>query len=248
VLLNLTGLQPAVSTVTGIQNAASYQSGTVSPGELVVIYGTGVGPAQLTGLSVTSGNTVDTAIGNTRIFFDGIAAPMIYAASGQLSAVVPYEVSNRATTMVEIKTGDSYSTAFAVTVAATAPGLFQLNPGASTQIAMFNQDGTLNSPSNPAPKGSVVTCYGTGEGATTPTSTNGQINSKTFPKPLQTGTVTVGGLNASIAYLAAAPGFVAGVFQLNFTVPAAAPTNSATPVVLTIGGAHSLGTATMAVK
>jgi uncharacterized protein (TIGR03437 family) len=247
-LLNLQGAQPSPAVVTGYQNAASYQGGVVSPGEVIVIYGNGFGPAQLTSLSLTSGGSVDSSTGETRVFFDGIAAPMVYAASGQLSVVVPYEVTNAAITMMEVKTGDVYSAAFPIPVAATAPGLFLADPGNSTQIALFNQDGTLNSAANPAAKGSIVTCYGTGEGATNPASTNGQINTQTLPKPLLTGALKVGSQTAAINYLGAAPGFVAGVFQLNFTVPGGAASGSASPVVLTIGGNSSLANATMAIQ
>jgi len=49
-------------------------------------------------------------------------------------------------------------------------------------------------------------------------------------------------------YLGAGPGFVAGVFQLNFTVPVNSPSNPAAPVVLTIGGRSSAATATMAIQ
>jgi uncharacterized protein (TIGR03437 family) len=115
-------------------------------------------------------------------------------------------------------------------------------------LALFNADGSLNSSANPAAKGSVVTCFGTGEGATNPSSTNGQINTKTLPKPLQTGSLRVGNQTATISYLGAGPGFVAGVFQLNFTVPASAPSGPAQPVVLTIGGKASQSSATMAIQ
>ena len=248
VLLNLNGAQPAPSVITGIQNAASYQSGSVSPGELIVIYGNGFGAAQLTGISLTTGGSVDTATGGTRVFFDGIAAPMIYSAPDQLSLVVPYEVANRATTMMEVQTNGVYSAAYPMLVSTTAPGLFLSDPANSMQIALFNADGSLNSASNPAAKGSIVTCYGTGEGATTPTSTNGQINTKTLPKPLVAGTLKVGGQTATINYLGAAPGFVAGIFQMNFTVPTGAASGSASPVVLTIGGKNSQANATMAIQ
>ena len=250
VLLKIKGDQPETAMINAIQNAAGYQpGGPVSPGELIVIYGNGFGPGQLTPLTtVNNGALVDTATGSTRVFFDGIAAPVIYAASGQVSVAVPYEVANRFTTTMEVQTNGVYSAAFPIKVSATAPGLFMVDPGNSMQLALFNQDGTPNTPDNPAPKGSIVTCYGTGEGATTPTSTNGQINTKTLPKPLNTGTVRVGGQNATVNYLGAASGFVAGVFQLNFTVPNTATSGAVVPVTLTVGGNTSQANATMAVQ
>jgi uncharacterized protein (TIGR03437 family) len=248
VMLKLQGAAPEAGAVSAIQNAASYISGAVSPGEVVILYGDAFGASALTGITLTKAGAVDTATGETRVYFDGIAAPMVYSAPNQVSVVVPYEVANRATTMVEVQTNGIYSAAFPVAVVSTAPGLFFADAAHSTQLALFNEDGTVNSPDNPAPKGSIVTCYGTGEGATTPTSTNGQINSKTFPRPLAASSLRVGGQAATISYLGAAPSFVAGVFQLNFTVPASAASGASVPVVLTIGGRTTQANATMAVK
>jgi uncharacterized protein (TIGR03437 family) len=106
----------------------------------------------------------------------------------------------------------------------------------------------LNGPAHPAPKGSIVTVFGTGEGATVPTVADGQVNSIVFPKPLLPGSATIGGQPAALAYLGAAPGFVAGVLQVNITVPANAPSGAAVPIVLTIGPNKSPATATMAVQ
>jgi uncharacterized protein (TIGR03437 family) len=59
--------------------------------------------------------------------------------------------------------------------------------------------------------------------------------------------LTVGGAAATLGYAASAPGFV-GLMQINLTVPDAAPTGGAVPVVLTIGTAQSPSGVTIAIK
>ena len=50
----------------------------------------------------------------------------------------------------------------------SSPGIFTLNSSGSGQAAVVNENGTVNGPENPAPRGTVVSIYGTGEGQTTP--------------------------------------------------------------------------------
>jgi CheY-like chemotaxis protein len=60
--------------------------------------------------------------------------------------------------------------------------------------------------------------------------------------------VTVGGRPAEILYAGAAPHAVAGLLQVNFRVPADAPTGGAIPLVLTVGDSSSPDGVTMAVR
>jgi uncharacterized protein (TIGR03437 family) len=45
-----------------------------------------------------------------------------------------------------------------------APAFFTTSGDGRGQIAAINQDGTINSPANPAARGSVITLFGTGQG------------------------------------------------------------------------------------
>jgi trimeric autotransporter adhesin len=250
VTVNISGApaSPINVSAAGVTNAATFAAGPVAPGEIITIFGAGYGPATLAGLTVNSVGRVSSAIGTTPVTFDGVPAPLIYAISGQLSAVVPYEVAGQSSTAMLITDSGNFSQSVTLPVASAAPAFFTLNQSGSGQVAMINQDGSINGPGHPAPKGSVVTIYGTGEGITAPASSDGQVNSSVYPKPVQPGSVAVGGQRAALAYLGAAPGFVAGVLQVNVTVPANAPSGNAVPIVLTIGTNSSPATATMAVQ
>jgi hypothetical protein len=123
VSVSLTVTQVPTPVVNAIANAASYSTGAVSPGENIVIFGTGVGPATLARLHVGSNNALDTLVGNTRVLFDGVVSPVIYASATQTSVMVPYGVAGRTSTNVQVEYLGVQSAAIAYNVVATAPGI-----------------------------------------------------------------------------------------------------------------------------
>ena len=129
-------------------NAASYATGAVSPGEMVTLFGTGMGPATAAYATMDPATgKLATTIGGVQVLFNGIPAPMIYASSTQISAVVPYEMAPVASPSVWIKYAGQTSNAYPLTSAATAPGLFTQNASGSGPGAILNQDNSLNGPS-----------------------------------------------------------------------------------------------------
>ncbi|MCE5306882.1 MAG: SBBP repeat-containing protein [Acidobacteriales bacterium] len=233
-------------TAAGIGNAANYVAGKVSPGEIIVIFGKDFGPATLAGLQLVNG-MVATETGETRVLFDGLAAPMVYAASGQVSCVVPYEVASRTTTQVVVEHKKVKSAAVAVPVVEAVPGLFSINASGTGPGAFLNEDTSVNSPANPLERGKIAVFYGTGEGQTTPAGVSGLPAMATFPKPVLPVTVTIGGKSAEVLYAAAAPYMVAGVIQINARVPADTPVGNA-EVIIKAGNNPSQGGITLAVK
>jgi uncharacterized protein (TIGR03437 family) len=121
------------------------------------------------------------------------------------------------------------STAYQLSLATAAPGLFAQNASGSGAGAILNQNNSLNGPSHPAAKGSIVQVYMTGEGQTTPLGVTGAITTVTLPfpqvtpAPVQPIQVWIGGQPALSTYAGEAPGMVAGVMQLNVQIPANAP-------------------------
>jgi len=59
----------------------SYASGPVSPGEIVSIFGTSIGPTNPATLTLTSAGKVSTSIGNVTVSFSGYPAPLTYVSS-----------------------------------------------------------------------------------------------------------------------------------------------------------------------
>ncbi len=129
----------------------------------------------------------------------------------------------------------------------SAPALFTVNAAGAGAAAAQNQDGSLNSAQNPAARGSIVVLYGTGEGSTTPEGIDGQIAASVFPKPVLPVSVTVGGQPVEVLYAGAAPGLVAGIFQINARIPLTSPTGEVA-VVVTVGPNSSPAAVTLSVR
>jgi uncharacterized protein (TIGR03437 family) len=245
---------PQTPTIVRVVNAASYIGGTVSPGELVTIFGTGIGPATAAGAIVDPATgKLATTIGGVQVLFSGVPAPMIYASSTQVSAVAPYEMASVANASVRINFAGETSNADQVTLAVTAPGLFAQNASGSGPGAILNQDNSLNGPGHPAARGSIVQVFMTGEGQTSPAGITGAITTATLPPPqvtpapLQFIQVSIGGQQALWTYAGEAPGMVAGVMQLNVQIPTNAP-SGALPIQVSLGGNMSQSGITVAVQ
>ncbi len=233
-------------TAAAVVDAASFKGAGVAPGEIASLFGTAVGPvtaALNTGFDPATG-ALPTSLGGVSVTFDGVPAPLFYTSAGQLNLQVPYEVTGKKTTAIVVKYQGQQSDSVSVPVLTAQPGLF-LFPGGSQAIAV-NQDGSLNGPSNAAPKGTYVTFYGTGSGNMNPAVETGKPAPASPLSFAQTTTMTIGGLNAPV-YLGGvlAPGFV-GLLQVAAQVPANAQTGTV-PVVLTVAGVPS-PSATISVK
>ena len=237
---------PPQITVEGLGNAANYVSGKVSPGEILVVYGTDFGPASLAGLTVAGGLVTGMA-GETRIYFDGVAAPMIYSITGQLSCIVPYAVSGKVSTQVQVEYRGVKGNFVTVPVVAAVPGLFTVDQSGRNQVAALNEDYSINSGGRAAARGSIVMLFATGEGQTAPGGTDGKPASGVYPKPVLPVTVEIGGKTAEVLYFGAAPDLVAGVMQINVRVPADSTVGNA-PIVIKVGGEASQTGATIAVR
>jgi uncharacterized protein (TIGR03437 family) len=212
------GRGPQISSA-GLVNAASFLSGAVAPGEIVTFFGQGIGPEELAGLELTPEGFVSNSLGGVRVLFDGVPAPLIYVLSTQVSAIVPYSVAGRSSTTIEIENQGVRSNPLRAPVAPAAPALFTADASGAGPGAFLNEDLSLNSADNPAPPGSIVTLYATGEGQTEPGGIDGKPAGPELPKPVFPVTVTIGGQEAEVFYTGAAPGFVAGLMQVNARIP-----------------------------
>jgi uncharacterized protein (TIGR03437 family) len=231
-----------------VANSASYANGAVAPGEIVVVGGKSLGPATTVPLQFTSTGLVATSLGGTRVLFDGIPAPLVYTSQDQVSAVVPYAVDGHSLTSLQVEYQGVLSAPLVLAVAKVAPGIFTLNKSGSGQGAILNQDGTVNAPDNPAPRGSVVSVYGTGEGQTVPPGIDGGIVAPSdLRHPVLPVTASIGGQNADVVFAGSAGNQISGLFQANVRVPLSIAAGGSVPVTLTIAGSNSQ-TVTMVVQ
>ena len=110
-----------------------------------------------------------------------------------------------------------------------------LAPAAPGIFAIVNQDGSVNSPSNPAARGTEIQIFATGGGQTSPPSSTGMITPSAASLTLPV-TATIGGASAQVLYAGSAPGEIAGLIQINVVVPQTAASGD---VQVTIGGVTS---------
>jgi uncharacterized protein (TIGR03437 family) len=229
----------------GVVNAASMLPGPVAPGEIVSIFGLGIGPITAAGGTLDASGVLATELAATKVLFNGILAPLFYAQDSQVNAQAPYEIAGAEMADVEVFFNGELRGKARVPVAPSAPGIFTLSAGTGMAVA-FNENGALNSPVEPAHKASIVTLYATGVGLTRPAGADGKPATAPFPVPALPVTLMFGDYPAQILFAGEAPGY-AGLLQINARVPGGfAPTGSV-PVVVSIGNASSQPGVTIAV-
>src|SRR5579884_562013 len=239
---------PPALTLNGISNAASYNASAVSPGEIVFVSAPASGPQNIVTAQVdTATNSLKTSLAGVQLLFDGVPAPLVYVARDQLSGIVPYRVASQQTSKVQMQANGVVSNAITVNVAPAVPGIFSADSTGKGPGAILNQDGSYNSPSNPAAPNDIIVFFGTGEGQTVPPGQDGLLATTVFPKPQLPVTVSIGGLPAEVVYAGAAPLYTAGLLQINARVPAGVASGSQ-PVVLHIGTADSQAGLTISIK
>jgi len=212
---NAATIQPFVAPASGVGDATV----PISAGEIVTLFGTGLGPGSLTVNTPGANGYFGTQVAGTTVSIGGTLAPIIYASSSFVSAIVPYEINGLTSASVFVNYQGQKSVAITVPVAPSAPGIFTANASGTGPALAVALNGVLNSASNPAKVGDFLIFYETGEGQTSPAGVDGKPATAPYPAPVQTVTATVNGLSAVVNYAAGAPGFVAGVMQVNLQVP-----------------------------
>jgi uncharacterized protein (TIGR03118 family) len=236
------------AAITAIFNAAGGQTSAIAPGEIVGIVGQTVGPSPLVSAVLPSSGLLGATVSATSVTFNNLPAPVIYAGSAQTAVIVPYGIAGAATTSVVLKTGTQTTPAFSIPVAASVPGVFTSSGGGSGSAVALNQDGTVNTASNPAVKGTVVVLFATGEGVTNPPGQDGLIASTDILRePVLPVTLTIGGASAQVLYAGSSPGNVAGVMEIEAVIPTTAA-SGADAVVLSVGTASSEANVVLNVK
>jgi uncharacterized protein (TIGR03437 family) len=235
------------TTVGAVTSGASNLSGPVAPGEVIVIWGSGLGPTTLVQYQADANGLLPTSLGGTSVFVNGVLAPVVYASANQVAAVVPFGI-NGSLSQLYVQSQNVTSSPFNLSVASQIPGIFTLNGSGTGQAAAINnKDGSINGAAHPAKVGDYVQLYITGAGQTSPAGTDGLINAGPGPVPVGAVKVTIGGQAATVNFAGGAPGAVAGVIQVNAQIPTGITVGGAVPVVVQVGTSNSQPGVTLAV-
>jgi uncharacterized protein (TIGR03437 family) len=172
-----------------------------------------------------------------QVLFNGSPVPLFYADANQINFQVPNGAAQSGTAdlqVTEIATGRTLGDT-TVAMVPSSPGLFTQAGNGSGALAALNQDGTLNSQTNQAAQGSIITLFGTGQGYLAGAPPDGDISNSqvvtAVPPIVIMGTGPVPPEN--IKYSGLAPTLV-GVWQINVEIPKTVVTqpNFATQVVV----------------
>jgi uncharacterized protein (TIGR03437 family) len=211
---NAASIQPFAPSPTGVGDSTV----AIAPGEIVVLFGSGLGPGTLVSNTPSNGK-FGTSLAGTTVSIGGTLAPILYTSSTLVSAIVPYGITGMTSADVFVNYQGNKSVVSTVRVEATSPGLFTANTSGQGQALAINLNGTLNSATNPTPVGGFLILYETGEGQTTPAGVDGKLAVSPYPAPIQNVSAVINGIPASVTYAGAAPGIVAGVMQINVQIP-----------------------------
>jgi uncharacterized protein (TIGR03437 family) len=211
--------------IDGMANAASYQP-AFAPGMLAAVFGSGLASATTTARSIP----LPLLASGVSATVNGIAAPVYgtYPAFGQLNIQIPYEAGSGPAVLAVNNNGAVSYLQFQI--AAAAPGLF----------GVWDLTGK---PTTTLQQGQTYVAYITGAGDMTPGLPTGATPSatasvKSLPKPRLPLALSIGGVDAGTPLFWGTPNGYVGVVQINFTVPATAPTGQQ-DFVVTVGGVAS---------
>ena len=232
----ITPTKPLAPRALSIVNAGSGQfSGTVAGGEIISIYGVGLGPLTPVGATPQSG-AFPTTLGGVQVLVDGAPIPLLYVSEEQINAEIPLPVSGPLNGIADIQVVNN-STAlpdFRVAITTSVFGSF-LRAGAD--LAITNQDGTVNTQTNPAKAGSYVSIWATGFGPIRG-AVNGSVataaNNYCPTCQIQFVTFNFSAVE-TVQYLGPSPGLIDGLMQINVMIPAFPQSDGATQLHVDFG-------------
>jgi uncharacterized protein (TIGR03437 family) len=175
-VLDLSLVQHGLPAPSCLVNGATFYSAPATAGTISTLFGSNLGPSTGVSYQLGADGLIPNVLGGTSLTVGGVQAPLLYAQDTQINFVVPQQLSGNTTNICITRSG-----AQSCMVAFTAPEwpvIFCVSAPCtsySTGFAILNQDGTLNTPSNPASLNSVIQIFGTGMGPYDRTLMDGSI-------------------------------------------------------------------------
>jgi uncharacterized protein (TIGR03437 family) len=250
--------QAPVISAGGVANGASFglSPAAVAPGELISVFGTNLAASTALADSVP----LSTALAGVTVSINGTLAPIhdvchlcVGGVGDQLNIQAPWGITGSNAQVIVTKNNAS-SPAVSIPVAQTNPGIFTVNSGVGTAIAIFT-DGALAAPAGsipglstrPAKAGDALQIWGTGLGAVDSPIADGANSLDKLRNTLVKPTVLIGNTPAQVLFSGLTP-FFGYVNQVNAIVASGTPTGNAVPIQFQIGSVTTSNKATIAVQ
>jgi len=227
----VSSIQPVpVLTAPGFLSAASFASNSltgIAPGEIVAIFGQGMGPTTPVVATVTNG-ALPTTLANVQVTFNNKPAPLYFVSANQINVIAPAGFSALPSVDIIVTYNSIASNTLVFPVKPANPAIFTQNGSGTGDGIIFESNYSLVNMAQPASVGDNLFLYGEGYGLATSATTlpDGAIVGTTPPFPVPAGSPTlllIDGQTVPTAYFGGAPGLANGVLQVNFTVPPLAP-------------------------
>ncbi|HEY3825220.1 MAG TPA: hypothetical protein VGL82_11725 [Bryobacteraceae bacterium] len=204
-------------------NAANYlYPSQLAPGMIAALFTQG-NFNQFGGQPSNAGSLpLPTQLNGVEVLLNSSPVPLFYADPNQINFQVPMGAPQSGTADLQVFQPSTGRVLGDTTVAMTSalPGFFTQAGNGVGAAAAINEDGTVNSGTNPAAQGTVISIFGTGQGFIPGAPPDGNIPNAPLKTPqspqLIMGTDFVPAAN--IQYSGLAPTLV-GVWQLNVLIP-----------------------------
>lgn len=184
--------------ITSVVNTASEQP-FVSPGAIVAVNGTDLARPDSTA-AFDDTTTLPNYLGNTSVYFNGVAAPLMSVSPGRIEALVPFALDGQTNLEVVVKHFDQLSEVFTLPLSDTSPGIFTSGKDAIRNMDPTNLKETFNGPDNPAPSKTRVIVCANGAGNQNNPFMGGDVALAGSPFRGRPVTVTIGGQPANIRF------------------------------------------------
>ena len=221
---------PPVLNTGGTVNAFyPVSGGALTPGTIVEMFGTGLAATTTS----TGAPPLPTTFSGTQVLIGGLSAPIYYVSAGQLNVQVPAELASNQQYPILVSVNGAITVPDQLNMVTLQAGVDSFIDG--TLVAQHSADFSLVSAASPAKPGETLVIYLLGMGATNPPVASGQpAPSNPLAMVTVQPTITVGGQSAHVDFAGLAPGF-AGLYQIDFDVPATASSGNL-PVVISQNG------------
>jgi uncharacterized protein (TIGR03437 family) len=221
-------------------NAASFRTDQpVAAGSWLAVFPfpAGTSFANVGTVSATS-LPLPTSLGGVTVTVGGTAAPLNYVSASQINLLIP--LNTAAGVQPIVVNGPAGSVSGSVRIINAAPGLFTKDSATPPQGAINNQDQSENNANRPAIRGQVITIYATGAGAFNQQMNIGAAAPANPPvTTVSTPEVYIAGVPATPVSFSGLTPTLAGLWQINVTVPNLPFLSGHLPVVVFMDGVDS---------
>lgn len=246
--LRIRRLEPVQIFRSGILHQATQRPTAAAPGLVMTIVGADLGPANPVVADPVALGRAPSSLGGTRVLFDGTPALLLEVSRTRAMLIAPYDLEGKTSVQVQAEIDGSLTNAVTLPVAVAAPGIYTATGSGSGQADALNEDGTANSPANPAQPGSVISFLIAGAGSTTPPGSDGSLAGDPAPGPAGAVAVKLGGVDAEVLEVAGIPGQPVGRMKVRVRIPAGVSSGPEVGIEIRIAGQPSQPGVTIAVQ